>query len=160
MENPYEATEHAIPEPPPKVQWVRVTVGAFIALTCFYIITVATLIYVSSQYTGVTRAEELPRYDVAIQLIYILFGTLIFWRVAAKIYAHMALHIAAMYLLIEVIDIGVALLLQTDAADNLVEGLPFRLIGALPALAGWGLATWQRRRGRLLNATPDLRTDS
>ena len=160
MENPYEATEHAIPEPPPKVQWVRVTVGAFIALTCFYIITVATLIYVSSQYTGVTRAEELPRYDVVISLSYTVLGTLIFWRVAAKLHSHVGLHIAAMYLLIQVIDIGVARLLHIDQPNGLIEDLPYRLIGALPALAGWGLATWQRRRGRLLNATPDLRTDS
>lgn len=160
MENPYQATEHAAPEPPPKVQWLRVTVGAFIALICFYVITVATLVYVSLHYPNVTRAEDLPRYDVAIYLAYSVLGTLVFWRVAAKIHSHVARHIAAMYLLIEVIDIGLAHLLQLDQADYLVEGLPYRLIGALPALAGWGLATWQQRRARTLKAMPGLRTES
>lgn len=159
MENPYEATEHATPEPPPKVQWLRVTIGAFIALTCFYVITVATLIYVTHHYPNVTRAEDLPRYDVVISLIYTVLGTLIFWRVAAKVYSHVALHIASMYLLIQVIDIGVARLLHIDQPNGLIEDIPYRLIGALPALAGWGLATWQRRRARTREATRELRTE-
>jgi hypothetical protein len=136
-----------------------VTVGAFVALTCFYVITVAALIYQSSPHAGVTRVQDLLLYDAVIYFTYTLIGTLVFWRVAAKVYSHVALHIAAMYLLIQVIDIGVARLLQIDQPDGLIEDLPYRLIGALPALAGWGLATWQRRRARTREATRELRTE-
>lgn len=144
MQNPYAPTQHASMPVPAPVQWLRVVVGAMAALITFYVIVVVT----EMSFAIWLKPTGLPDRWVVNAVTYgsyYLLGGLIYWRVADGVYRHVLVHVLAMYLLIEVIDLGLMALLDLPSFPQDALGLFYRAISFPPALAAWALVSWQRR---------------
>lgn len=144
MQNPYSPTQHASISVPARAQWLRVVVGAMAALITFYVIVVIT--EVAFAYTFKQSGQAEPWVTGTVQYgSYFLLGGLIYWRVADGVYRHVVAHVLAMYVLIELVDLGLTALLGLSSFSQQMQGLAYRALSFAPALAVLAWVMWRRR---------------
>lgn len=67
---------------------------------------------------GTTIEEAIERARLVRRIAYGVVGTLLYWRFAAAISSRRALHVAAVFLLVELIDIGASVLIFGESIQE------------------------------------------
>jgi hypothetical protein len=111
MSNPYESPTEAIAEPVmPAVRWQRTMVWAVLIQGCAMVVGISSALSMDHwEFYGRSFEEAAANARLVRRILYGVAGAILYWRFAAGIASHRLLHVVALYLVVQVIDVGVTL---------------------------------------------------
>ncbi|WP_157499247.1 hypothetical protein [Lysobacter sp. Root604] len=143
MTNPYQPPAHT---PPPPVgdafRWRRTIAWALLIYAAAMVVGFLSGLTMGRwDLYGATIEEAIERARLVRRIAYGLVGACLYWRFAAAISGRRALHVAAVFLLVQLIDIGVSVLIFGDSIQEWFDlwGLGRSLLAATAGLAIAGI---------------------
>jgi hypothetical protein len=130
------------------VNWKRIVIGSLVILAGTYAVAIVSALTMGSwEMYGKTLEEAVVNSSVIRRSGYFVVATVLFWRFAAKIPSKRVLHVLAAYMLVQILDMGVSILLGASIKELFDPWAVGR--GLLAAASGLGLASLRSRRAEV-----------